>query len=152
MISVQLIAMDELENNKIIEIKEKIMKIKLGNILEINNVLKSIIDNTELKIDALFKFRLLGIMKNLEVPIANFHVIRDEKIKEYGKETEDENGNKSIGISVDDKDAIANFSDDINKVIESEVDVNIEKLKAIDVFDKGLPTEYLVKLYPIIEE
>ena len=128
------------------------MKIKLGNILEINNVLKSIIDNTELKIDALFKFRLLGIMKNLEVPIANFNVIRDEKIKEYGKELEDENGNKSIGIDANDKDAIAKFSKDINKVIDSEVDVNIEKLKAIDVFDKGLPTEYLVKLYPIIEE
>ena len=128
------------------------MKIKLGNVLEINNVLKSIIDNTELKIDALFKFKLLGIMKNIEVPIANFEVIRNEKIKEYGKETEDENGNKSIGIDANDKDAIAKFSEDINKVIESEVDVNIEKLKAIDVFDKGLPTEYLVKLYPIIEE
>ena len=128
------------------------MKIKLGNVLEINNVLKQIIDNSELKIDALFKFRLLGIMKNLEVPIANFNVIRDEKIKEYGKELEDENGNKSIGIDANDKDAIAKFSEDINKVIDSEVDVNIEKLKAIDVFDKGLPTEYLVKLYPIIEE
>ena len=128
------------------------MKIKLGNVLEINNVLKQIIDNSELKIDALFKFRLLGIMKNLEVPIANFNVIRDEKIKEYGKELEDENGNKSIGIDANDKDAIAKFSEDINKVIESEVDVNIEKLKAIDVFDKGLSTEYLVKLYPIIEE
>ena len=128
------------------------MKIKLGNIWEINNVLKSIIDNSELKIDALFKFRLLGIMKNLEVPIANFNVIRDEKIKEYGKELEDENGNKSIGIDANDKDAIAKFSEDINKVIDSEIDVNIEKLKAIDVFDKGLPTEYLVKLYPIIEE
>ena len=128
------------------------MKIKLGNVLEINNVLKQIIDNTELKIDALFKFRLLGIMKNLEVPIANFNVIRDEKIKEYGKELEDENGNKSIGIDANDKDAIAKFSKDINKVIDSEVEVNIEKLKAIDIFDKGLPTEYLVKLYPIIEE
>ena len=128
------------------------MKIKLGNVLEINNVLKQIIDNSELKIDALFKFRLLGIMKNLEVPIANFNVIRDEKIKEYGKELEDENGNKSIGIDANDKDAIDKFSKDINKVIDSEVDINIEKLKAIDVFDKGLPTEYLVKLYPIIEE
>ena len=128
------------------------MKIKLGNVLEINNVLKQIIDNSELKIDALFKFRLLGIMKNLEVPIANFTVIRDEKIKEYGKELEDENGNKSIGIDANDKDAIAKFSEDINKVIDSEVDINIEKLKAIDVFDKGFPTEYLVKLYPIIEE
>ena len=128
------------------------MKIKLGNILEINNILKSIIDNTELKIDALFKFKLLGIMKSFEVPIANFEVIRNEKIKEYGKELEDENGNKSIGIDANDKDAIAKFSKDINKVIDSEVEVNIEKLKAIDVFDKGLPTEYVVKLYPIIEE
>ena len=128
------------------------MKIKLGNILEINNVLKQIIDNTELKIDALFKFKLLGIMKSFEIPIANFEVIRNEKIKEYGKELEDENGNKSIGIDANDKEAIAKFSEDINKVIDSEVDINIEKLKAIDVFDKGLPTEYLVKLYPIIEE
>ena len=128
------------------------MKIKLGNILEINNVLKQIIDNTELKIDALFKFKLLGIMKSFEIPIANFKVIRNDKIKEYGKELEDENGNKSIGINANDKDTIVKFSEDINKVIDSEVDVNIEKLKAIDVFDKGLPTEYLVKLYPIIEE
>ena len=128
------------------------MKIKLGNILEINNVLKSIIDNTELKIDALFKFKLLGIMKSFEIPVTNFEVIRNDKIREYGKELEDENGNKSIGIDANDKDAIAKFSEDINKVIESEVDVNIEKLKAIDVFDKGLSTEYLVKLYPIIEE
>ena len=128
------------------------MKIKLGNVLEINNVLKSIIDDTELKIDALFKFKLLGIMKNFEIPIANFEVIRNEKIKEYGKELEDENGNKSIGIDANDKDTIVKFSEDINKVIESEVDVNINKLKSVDVFDKGLPADYLVRLYPIIEE
>ena len=128
------------------------MKIKLGNVLEINNILKSIIDHTELKIDALFKFKLLGIMKSFEIPIANFEVIRNDKIKEYGKELEDENGNKSIGIDANDKDTIVKFSEDINKVIESEVDVNIEKLKAIDVFDKGLPADYLVRLYPSIEE
>ena len=128
------------------------MKIKLGNILEINNVLKQIIDNTELKIDALFKFKLLGIMKNIEVPIANFEVIRNEKIKEYGKELEDENGNKSIGIDANDKETVDKFSKDINKVIDSEVDVNINKLKSIDVFDKGLSADYLVRLYPIIEE
>ena len=120
------------------------MKIKLGNILEINNVLKSIIDNTELKIDALFKFKLLGIMKSFEIPIANFEVIRNDKIKEQGKELEDENGNKSIGIDADDKESIAKFSEDINNVIESEVDVNINKLKSVDVFDKGLPADYLV--------
>ena len=128
------------------------MKIKLGNILEINNVLKQIIDNNELKIDALFKFKLLGIMKSFEIPIANFEVIRNDKIKEYGKELEDENGNKSIGIDANDKDTIIKFSEDINKVIDSEVDININKLKPVDVFDKGLPADYLVRLYHIIEE
>ena len=128
------------------------MKIKLRNILEINNVLKQIIDNSDLKIDALFKFKLLGIMKNLEIPVANFDAIRNEKIKEYGKELEDKNGNKSIGIDADDKETIAKFSEDINKIIDSEVDVNVNKLKSVDVFDKGLPADYLVRLYPIIEE
>ncbi len=124
------------------------MKIKLGNILEINNVLKQIIDNTELKIDVLFKFKLLGIMKSFEILIANFEVIRNEKIREYGKENEDGN----ISISNDDKDAIEKFTKDLNKIIESEIEVNIQKLKPTDVFDKGLPADYLVRLYPIIEE
>lgn len=124
------------------------MKIKLGNILEINNVLKSIIDNTELKIDVLFKFKLLGIMKSFEIPIANFETIRNEKIREYGKENEDGN----ISISNDDKDAIEKFTKDLNKIIESDIEVNIQKLKPTDVFDKGLPADYLVRLYPIIEE
>ena len=32
------------------------------------------------------------------------------------------------------------------------MEINIQKLKPSDVFDKGLPAEYLVGLYPIIEE
>ena len=43
------------------------MKIKLGIVLELNNMLKAIIDNTELKIDSLLKFKLLGILKNIEI-------------------------------------------------------------------------------------
>ena len=124
------------------------MKIKLRNILEINNVLKSIIDNTELKIDALFKFKLLGIMKSFEIPIANFDVIRNEKIREYGKELEGGN----ISIPNDDKESIEKFTKDLNQIIDSDIDISIQKLKSTDVFNKGLPADYLVRLYPIIEE
>ena len=124
------------------------MKIKLRNVLTINNVLKSIIDNTELKIDALFKFKLLGIMKSFEIPITNFEVIRNEKIREYGKELEDGN----ISIPNDDKESIEKFTKDLNQIIDSDIEVNIQKLKPTDVFDKGLPADYLVRLYPIIEE
>ena len=124
------------------------MKIKLKDILQINNILKAIIENSEIKIDPLFKFKLLGILKNIEIPIMNFETIRNEKIREYGKENEDGN----IGISNDDTESIKKFSEEMDKVINSDVEVNIQKLKATDVFDKGLPTEYLVGLYPIIEE
>ena len=124
------------------------MKIKLGIVLELNNMLKTIIDNTELKIDSLLKFKLLGILKNIEIPVNNFEAVRNEKIREYGKENDEGN----IGISADDTESMEKFTKDMNEVINSDVEVNIQKLKAIDVFDKGLPADYLVGLYPIIEE
>ena len=124
------------------------MKIKLGIVLELNNMLKAIIDNTELKIDSLLKFKLLGILKNIEIPVNNFETVRNEKIREYGKENDEGN----IGISADDTESMEKFTKDMNEVINSDVEVNIQKLKATDVFDKGLPADYLVGLYPIIEE
>ena len=124
------------------------MKIKLSTILELNNMLKAIIDNTELKIDSLLKFKLLGILKNIEIPVNSFEAVRNEKIREYGKENDEGN----ISISVDDTESMEKFTNDLNEVINSEVEVNIQKLKAVDVFDKGLPAEYLVGLYSIIEE
>ena len=124
------------------------MKIKLGTILDLNAMLKAIIDNTELKIDSLLKFKLLGILKNIEIPVNNFEAVRNEKIREYGKENDEGN----IGISADDTESMEKFTNDLNEVINSEVEVNIQKLKATDVFDKGLPADYLVGLYSIIEE
>ena len=124
------------------------MKIKLSTVLELNNMLKAIIDNTELKIDSLLKFKLLGILKNIEIPVNNFDAIRHEKIREYGKENDEGN----ISISADDTESMEKFTKDMNEVINSDVEVNIQKLKAVDVFDKGLPAEYLVGLYSIIEE
>ena len=125
---------------------------RLKDILNINQILQLIIDNSELNIDTLLKFKLLGIMKNIEVLVNNFEIIKNEKIREYGKETEDKNGNKTIGIDINDKECMKKFSDDLNKILDSNVEINIQKLKPSDVFDKGLPAEYLVGLYTIIEE
>lgn len=124
------------------------MKIKLRTVLDLNSMLKVIIDNTELKIDSLLKFRLLGILKNIEIPVNNFDAVRNEKIREYGKENDEGN----IGISAEDTEAMEKFTKDMNEVINSDVEINIQKLKVTDVFDKGLPADYLVGLYPIIEE
>ena len=124
------------------------MKIKLSEVLNINNLLKTIIDNNNVKIDPLFKFKLLGIMKNIESDVMNFETIRNEKIREYGKA--DEEGN--IRILTEDEESMKKFTDDMNSVVNSDVDVNFSKLKPADVFDRGLPAESLVGLYSIIEE
>ncbi len=122
--------------------------LKLSDVLNLNQTLRAIIDDNNTKVDALLKFKLLGIMKGLKNHIDNFEIIRNEKINEYGEKTEDGN----IRISVEDKEAIQKFNDDLMKVINSEVSVNIARLKVSEVFDRGVKAEYLVGLYPIIEE
>ena len=122
-------------------------RFKTGEILSLNQTLKMIIDDQEANVDALFKFRLLGIMKSIEGHVANFETIRNEKIMEFGKETEDGN----IQIPKEDTDSIMKFNDSIMQVIDSEVTVNMDKLKASEVFNKGVNAEHLVGLYPIIE-
>ena len=124
------------------------IKLKLNDVLNINHTLKSIVDNTTLKVEPVFKFKLLGILKNLENHVASFEIIRNEKIAEYGKKTDD----GKIYIPEDDKDALDKINRDLTAIIETVVSVNIEKLKVSDVFSQGLSSEHLVALYPIIEE
>ncbi|MBD5137147.1 MAG: hypothetical protein HDT39_14535 [Lachnospiraceae bacterium] len=125
------------------------INIKLSNLLNINSVLKEIIENKDnVKSDSLFKFKLLTIMKSLEGHVCNFEAVKNDKIQEYGKPDED----GKIVVSPDDKDMFDKFVKDINELLNSEVTINIHKLKAADVFDKGIDAEYLVKLYDIMEE
>lgn len=124
------------------------MKIKLVELININQILKSIIDDDKLKVDSLLKFKLLSIMKKIEDPIINYEVIRNEKVKEFGKKDKDGN----IAINPKDEDAFNKFNKSIKPVLDSEINVSIDKIKAGDIFNKGIKAEYLVVLYPIIEE
>lgn len=124
------------------------IKLKVNEVLGLNNVLKSIIDNGKIKINVLLKFRLLGIMRSIESHITNFEIVKNEKIIEYGEETE----NGIYKISKDKPEAMESFKRDIEQVLDSEVTININMLKPGEVFDQGLTSEYLMGLYPIIGE
>lgn len=121
--------------------------LKVGEILNIDKTIKEIINDSTIQ-DALTKFKLLGILHKLEPYILNYNVIKNDKIKEYGEKNED----GSIMISPDNKEAIQKFSDSLNPVLNSDIDVPLEKLKAIDVFNKGINAEHLIGLYSIIEQ
>lgn len=124
------------------------INLKVQEVLNINKVLKSIIDDNDIKINAVLKFRLLGIMRAIETHVTNFEIIKNEKIIEYGEESED----GAYQISKDKPDAIEKFSNNITQVLESLVTVNINTLKPDEVFNQGLASDYLLGIYPIIGE
>lgn len=137
---------------------------KLETILQYNDIFKNLIDNAK-EINALVKFRLLGIVKQFEPIVTNFEIVREEKIRQYGKQQE----NGSIGIIPPDKDKFENeeeynkaeaefhdaveaFNADMNELLQSDVDIEIKKFKPNEVIDVGIPADFLVLLYDFIEE
>lgn len=121
-------------------------KMKLSEVLHINDEIRSIIDNNNIKIDVLLKFRLLGIMKAFESHVVSFNVIKNEKIMEYGTETDD----GIFKIEKDDPVSLEKFKSDINQLLDSIVSINLEMLRPAEIFDKGLNSDHLINLYPII--
>lgn len=103
------------------------------------------------------------MLKQFEPVIANYEIVRNDKIKEYGTFTE--NGN--YGIFVPQKDnydneddyqkAIAQYEEtfskfdaDMNEIADSESDIKLTKFGA-EILDIGIPADYLLALYDLIE-
>lgn len=140
------------------------MEMKVEKVIMYNNIIKDIIDNAQ-DVNALVKFKLLGMLKQFEPTIANFEIIRNEKIKKYG--TESDNGN--FGIYAPNKDdfendgdyenavkeyekAINDLNKEIDEVAKSDVEINFDKFKSADIMNAGIPANYLVAIYDLIEE
>ena len=47
---------------------------------------------------------------------------------------------------------IKQFSADMSKVLEPETEINIKKFKAEDIMNAGIPSEYFIHIYDLIEE
>lgn len=124
------------------------MKLKLSEILNINQVLKTIIDDKDTSIEPIMKFKMLGVMKSFENSVTNFESIRNDLIMKLG--TADEDGN--VSINREDENKVKEFNDELLKVLNVESEVTFTKLKAEEIFNKGIKTEYLMALYPIVEE
>lgn len=124
---------------------KKIMK--LAQILNLNYVIKKIVDDNKIT-SPLLKFKLLSIMKVFEPSVNNFDIIRNDLILKYG--TKNENGN--FEIAKNDAEAIKNFNSEIEKIANEDIDIVIPKIKADEVFNAGISADYLLSLYDIIGE
>ena len=123
------------------------MKIKLYAVTKLNDVIKNIINNKEYKIDIVTKFQMLGILKTFETSLMNIETIKHEKIMEYGTTTEEGN----VFIDKNDAENMAKFIEDMNALMNSEVEIDINPLDAESISDIGLSADELMVLYDIME-
>lgn len=126
------------------------MKIKLGEALKVNKIIREMLENTELN-DTTFKFKLLLLANALQPMEQNFDMLRNQKIMELGTKTKDENGQENSYIPAEDAEAIKKFNDSMEQLLSTEITLPVDKLKAQDVFDKNLPVDYMIGLCSVIE-
>lgn len=123
-------------------------EITIQRAIEVYYVLKGIIDNTTYNIDSLCKFKLLGLMKCLQSYVNDFDVIKNELIVKYGKEKDD----GQFFVDKDDTDTIKKINEELTPVLNNKVTPNVDLFKPEDIFDKGIPSEYMISLYEFIED
>lgn len=118
---------------------------KLNDILLINETIKKIIDDNNIT-NFNIKFKLLTIVKSIEKYVLSFEQLKNEKIKQYG--TEDEDGNIFIKQNSEN---IELFKNDINELLQTECDYSSTPLEYNEIFNCGIPSEYLVNLIPLVK-
>ena len=120
----------------------------INNIINLNGRLSAIINNDNIT-DPALKFKLLTIMKQLEMYIKNYETVKNSLIEKYG--TLDDNNVVCVDKNVDEN-AFNLFKEEYEKFLSTEVDVHITKVKSSEIFNSGIDSNYLLSLYEIIEE
>jgi hypothetical protein len=120
----------------------------INNIINLNGRLSAIINNDNIT-DPALKFKLLTIMKQLEIYMKNYETVKNSLIEKYG--TLDDNNVVRVDKNVDEN-AFNLFKEEYEKFLSTEVDVHITKVKSSEIFNSGIDSSYLLSLYEIIEE
>lgn len=120
----------------------------INNIINLNGRLSAIINNDNIT-DPALKFKLLTIMKQLEIYMKNYETVKNSLIEKYG--TLDDNNVVRVDKNVDEN-AFNSFKEEYEKFLSTEVDVHITKVKSSEIFNSGIDSSYLLSLYEIIEE
>ena len=137
---------------------------KIKEVLKYNITIKSIIDS-DMEISPLVKFKLLGMLKQFSPVLEDFESVRNEMIQKYGSSSP----NGGFGIfspNPDDfedsedykkavekyEDIVEKFNTELDKIADSEANFEVQKFNYADIMNAGIPADYLLQLYELIEE
>jgi len=136
---------------------------KVNEILQYDDTMKNLIDNTNM--DVKIKFRFLNMRKQFEPVVQNFQQMREEILQKYAEKRED----GSMGIfeperksfeSDKDYDAalkkfqgtVESFQKDVNSILNDDANIELTKFKAEDIMNAGIPSDALLAIFDLIEE
>lgn len=135
-----------------------------GEILNYNKIIKNLIDYAT-DINALVKFRLLGMLKQFEPIVQNYEKVREDYITKHGstdeagrfgifppKQNEDETDEDFKNRVTEYENVLKNFNTALDEILNSESNIEIKKFKYTEIMDAGIPSDYLVAIYDLIEE
>lgn len=126
------------------------IQLKMNDLLNSTETLQKL-SQKELK--AKLALSIARLLKEAEREMQNFNEVRMNLIKKYGEKDEngelitDEKGNCKIL-----NDNTADFSKELNDLIETEIEINANKLKLDDLETLDFTPSDMVSLEPFIEE
>ena len=125
------------------------INVKISDLLNGTEALKKLAE-TQLK--AKLAWQVGRILKAADTEIQSFNDTRMELIKKYGEKDEngelitDEKGNCKVM-----PDGIENFSNELNELINSEVEINANKISIDSLEDKEFTPAEMSQLEPFVD-
>ncbi len=125
------------------------IKVKISDLLNGTEALKKLAE-TQLK--AKLAWQVGRILKAADTEIQSFNDTRMDLIKKYGEKDEngelitDEKGNCKVM-----PDGIENFSNELNELINSEIEINANKISIDSLEDKEFTPAEMSQLEPFVD-
>jgi hypothetical protein len=114
--------------------------------------LKEIIDSIDsiqyfmgLKLPAITSYKLAVFAKKVNPEVEAFSKIRNEKLKEYGDEVKDEKGDFNGNYNIPKKN-IGKFNEEMNKLLEAEIKMDIPEINIKDFEGLEIEPKYFIEL------
>lgn len=136
---------------------------KLVDAIKIYSAVKGIVED-DFNVDVTLKYKLLGVVRAISPAIEDFENLRNEYFIQNGEQLEDGSivikKPKEEDFDNEDSynDALKEYDRKIeyikkqtDKLLNSDVSINIPKLNKDEVFNCGISVERLSELYEIIE-
>lgn len=127
--------------------------VKVSDVLNSEDTLKKLMD---ISMKGRVAYKIARIAREVDKESQLFNDERNKLIEKYAERDEEGNykynSNEQIYIDTKNSEVVKLFSDELNELLETEIEINVEKLSLDDLDETGLTPKDFNKLMAFIEE